>query len=199
MSRKLLILLLLIVTFSLKGQDTVRTNYPGSEKVWKKVFNGAKKSQDLIYWENGREWMTAKYDTADVEYWKWYHENGNPYFEATIIRDELQGLYKIWYESGQLAEEITFLNHLEDGPAIFYYRNGTIAAKGSYHKGKMIGDWKFYDKDGLSFNGKWVWPFAADTSSLRMEGQIKDHQRLGSWKYRTTAGGKKPKVFIEEY
>ena len=199
MSRIGLLTLLLSVSFSLFAQDTLSTNYPDSKKVWKKVYSDSKKTQDLIYWENGREWMTARYDSADVEYWKWYHENGNPYWKATIIRDELQGVYKIWYESGQLAEEVIFLNHLEDGPAVFYYENGQIASTGNYENGKMVGHWQFYDQSGNSFDGQWSWPFAAETETNRMEGTIENGKRVGVWIYQTTAGGKKRRKYSEQF
>ncbi len=199
MNKVFLGLIICCFSFPVLGQDTIRTNYPDSKKVWKKVYKDSKKTNDLIYWENGREWMTAKYDSADVEYWKWYHENGNPYFEATIIKDELQGIYKIWYENGQLAEEVVFLDNLENGKAHFYYPNGKLAAEGQYSIGKMVGDWEFYDEKGKPFSGNWSWKFAAADSDIRMQGIIKNHQRIGTWTYSTTAGGKKRKVFIEEF
>jgi antitoxin component YwqK of YwqJK toxin-antitoxin module len=62
--------------------------------------------------------MTVQYDKASAENWKWYYDNGNPYFEATIVNDWLQGRYKIWYENGQLAEELFFKDNIEYGPAL---------------------------------------------------------------------------------
>ena len=125
--------------------------------------------------------MTVKYDADSSENWKWFHENGNPYFKATIINDWLQGNYKVWYENGQLAESINFKDNVEDGPATFYHPNGQLAMKGIFSEGRMVGDWKFYDKNGNPPTGMWEWKFAASPDNIRVKGLLIYGRPSGTW------------------
>ena len=169
-----------------QSTDTVLTTYPDTDQRWEKIYAQGEKVAENIYYTNDTAWMTVRYDRDEVEHWKWYYDNGNPYFEATIINDWLQGSYKIWYEDGQLAEEIFFEDHVENGPAIFYHPNGQIAMQGLYRDGEMVGDGAFFDKNGHPPNGNWSWPFAASLDNIRVEGQFKNGQPTGTWTYRGT-------------
>ena len=177
------------------AQDTLVTNYPGSEQRWEKVFSGDKKMKETVYFQGGSTWMTASYNDKKAN-WKWYHENGKPYFEATIIDDLLQGTYKIWYKNGQLAEVIEFTDNLENGPATFYYPNGQVAMKGSYLNGKMVGNWTFHNEEGQPFDGEWQWTLAADQKTVRVSGNLLGGKRAGKWQYRTTAGTRKGPIYL---
>ncbi|MGD1960142.1 MAG: toxin-antitoxin system YwqK family antitoxin [Fulvivirga sp.] len=170
------------------GQDTIRTKYPGTSQEWLKIFQDKKKIKEAVFYASGQEWMTAKYEKG-VEDWRWYHENGNPFFEAKIIDDKIEGPYKIWYENGQLAEEIYFINNLENGPAKFYHSNGQLAMVGEYAAGRMTGQWSFLTDNGERASGKWVWPFAALQERKRMQGQVANGEPIGTWEYVTTAAG----------
>ncbi|MEM1220127.1 MAG: hypothetical protein AAGH79_14500, partial [Bacteroidota bacterium] len=132
-------------------------------------------------------WMTVQYDQDRTEHWKWYHSNGNPFFEATIINDELQGSYRIWYENGQLAEQLNFVDRLENGPAVFFHPNGQLAMTGQYLMGKMVGTWQFLTEEGLPAEGQWDWQFAALPEFTRMSGCLTSGLPTGKWTYRTTA------------
>ena len=177
------------------AQDTLRTNYPDSEQVWEKVFRDKQKVNETVYFEDGSTWMTASYKGKEAN-WKWYHENGKPYFEATIIADLLQGSYKIWYENGQLAEQIEFTDNLENGLATFYYPNGQIAMRGSYLEGKMVGSWKFFNDKGEPYSGDWVWKLAADQKTVRVTGKLVEGEMVGAWQYRTTAGTRQGPLYL---
>lgn len=187
MIRSLLFIGLTLSISSSFAQDTLHTNYPQTQQRWDKIYQGGKKIAENIYHANETPWMTVQYDEKSVQEWKWYYENGNPYFEAIIVDDLLQGSYKIWYENGQLAEALFFKDNLEDGPAIFYHPNGQLAMKGEYRAGEMIGDWIFYDENGDAPNGKWVWRFAASQENIRVRGQFSNGLPTGEWNYRATA------------
>ena len=198
----LFILWLLSNPSNLLGQfDTLITNYPNSDQRWEKIYSGEDKVAENIFHSNGVEWMTVQYDDRDSENWKWYYDNGQPYFEALIINDLLEGIYRIWYPNGQLAEELRFRNSLENGPAVFYHENGQIAMSGMYKDGEMIGEWKFFDENGKSPSGIWTWPFAASMKNIRMEGELLNGRRIDSWTYRGTAeqNRKGQKIFTEVY
>ena len=183
----LLIVTFLILGYWLSAQDTLMTTYPNSEQRWEKIFVNGEKSAENIYHEDNTPWMTVQYDPSNAENWKWYHETGNPYFKATIVNELLQGRYQIWYENGKLAEDLYFKDNMENGPAVFYHDNGQIAMKGTYKMGQMVGEWQFYDEYGNKPSGKWNWVFAASMQNVRIEGQLKDGRRTGTWIYRATA------------
>ena len=196
----LTIALVFLFCISLNAQDTVITNYPGTNQRWEKVFSQDEKIAENIFHANGTPWMTVKYDNQ-VEDWNWYHENNNPFFSATISNQKIEGNYTVWYENGQIAEELIFSNNLENGPAIFYYPNGQIAMQGQYELGEMTGEWTFFNPDGTPPDGSWEWYFAALPDDIRISGHLKNGRPVGMWKYSTTARKDKnyPSVLIWDY
>ena len=181
---------LLISSFYLVAQDTITTFYPNTQQSWEKVFVAGKKVAENIYHENGTPWMTFQYEADKTELYKWFHENGQPFFEATNVNGELQGKYRIWYDNGQLAEELNFVDNLENGQAVFYYPSGQLAMSGQYLMGKMIGDWKFLSLDGSPAEGEWKWQFSALPEFTRLSGSLEKGKPVGQWIYRTTATSK---------
>ncbi|MEL6656925.1 MAG: hypothetical protein AAFY48_11225 [Bacteroidota bacterium] len=181
--------------------DTLLTYYPGTEQRWEKVYTDGQKTAENIYYTSDAPWMTVQYDAQEREAWKWYYDNGQPYFQATIVDDQLQGRYRIWYEHGQVAEDLYFTDHIENGPAIFYHPNGQVAMQGQYLDGEMVGDWLFFDEDGLPPNGDWSWPFAASLEHIRVQGQFTNGLPSGTWTYWATAnqGLASQKVFQRVY
>ncbi|MEN0047419.1 MAG: hypothetical protein AAF806_10205 [Bacteroidota bacterium] len=185
---------------SIQAQDTLWTTYPDTSLKWEKIYEAEKKTAENIYHENGAAWMTVRYNKEEEQTWKWYYDNGNPYFEAIIIDDLLQGSYKIWYENGQLAEHLVFKDNVEQGLALFYHPNGQLAMKGNFQDGKMIGQWEFYDYDGNLPSGKWEWRFAASRAHIRVKGRLKNGKPIGKWVYKGTANqGRKDQLAFEEW
>ena len=183
----------LFLTIIMQAQDTVTTNYPNTTQTWEKVYVDGKKVSENIYHDNGTPWMTFQYEDKQIEKYKWFHDNGNPFFEALNVNGNLQGSYRIWYENGQVAEQLNFTDNMENGPATFYYPNGQLAMKGQYDMGSMIGKWEFYDKNGSPATGEWNWSFAALPENVRLSGVLQNGTPTGEWKYRTTATSKKGK------
>jgi antitoxin component YwqK of YwqJK toxin-antitoxin module len=145
--------------------------------------------------------MTVTYSPDSKEDWKWYYDNGNPYFEATIVDNLLQGQYQIWYENGQLAESINFKDNLEIGIAEFFHPNGQMAMKGVFKDGEMVGEWQFYDEQGNPPTGMWEWKFAASPENLRVKGLLIYGNPSGEWMNWTTAnqGQSNQKIFTKHY
>ncbi len=183
----LLICFFYSISVEVSAQDTVLTSYPNTDQTWEKIYEDGKRIAENIYHENNSPWMTVRYDSKSAENWKWYYDNGRPYFQATIINNLLQGEYKMWYENGQLAEVLTFTDNFENGLAQFYHSNGKVAMKGNYKDGKMVGKWQFFDKDGTLPSGPWKWVFAASPEHFRMEGNLVNGRPTGFWEYSTTA------------
>ena len=177
---------LLLSGYGMWAQDTLVTQYPGTELPWLKVNDGPQKQSEFIYHANDQIWMQVRYE-GETERWDWYYDNGQPYFKATIIDNALQGLYQIGYANGQMAEVINFTDHIEDGSAWFYYPNGQLAMTGTYRDGEMMNDWVFYRASGSLADGPWQWLFAADSSRLRMKGEVRNGMMSGTWQYTSIA------------
>lgn len=180
----------LFFCFFLNAQDTIKTKYPNTQQLWEKIFMDGQKVAENIYHENGTPWMTFQYEEDQIEKYKWFHDNGNPFFEATNVDGKLQGSYRIWHENGQLAEQLNFVDNLENGPATFFYSNGQLAMSGQYVMGKMTDDWQFFSKDGSPADGKWQWQFSALPEFTRVSGLLRDGVPVGRWIYRTTSTSK---------
>ncbi|MEL6675815.1 MAG: hypothetical protein AAFR61_26645 [Bacteroidota bacterium] len=177
----------------LSAQDTIRTQYPNTQQAWEKIFIAGQKVAENIYHKNGTPWMTFQYKENKTEKYKWFHDNGNPFFEATNVEGKFQGSYRVWYENGQLAEQINFVDHLENGRATFFYPNGQLAMSGQYVMGKMTDGWQFFGQDGSAADGDWQWQFAALPKFIRMSGSLNNGVPIGTWTYRTTATPKNGK------
>lgn len=199
MSRKVYAFVIILMSLLGNAQDTLVKNYPETNQRWETIYIKGKKAKETIYYNTGQSWMNAEYDDKNKEHWKWYHQNGNPFFKATIINDKIEGTYQIWYENGQLAEQLNFKHQIEEGVAQFYYPNGQLAMRGSYSNGKMIGNWDFFDKEGHPADGQWEWPFAALPDQIRMIGTLENGKRVGKWTYQTTTSGKERKQFVEMF
>ncbi|MEO1627973.1 MAG: hypothetical protein AAFV25_22680 [Bacteroidota bacterium] len=174
----------------LGAQDTIRTQYPNTQQSWEKIFVAGQKVAENIYHENGTPWMTFQYGEGQTEQYKWFHDNGQAFFEATNVDGKLQGRYRIWYENGQLAEQLNFVDNLENGMASFFHPNGQLAMSGQYTMGKMTGDWQFFAQDGSPADGDWQWQFSALPEFTRVSGSLKNGVPVGKWIYRRTATSK---------
>ena len=191
-------LLLSLISIYSTAQDTIRSNYPNTQQKWERVFVNDQKLAENIYHANGTPWMTVQYSNKKAEEWKWYHDNGQPFFRATIVNDLLEGDYRVWYENGQLAELLYFVNNREEGPGVFFHPNGQVAMRGWYQDGEMVGEWQFYDENGNPPEGQWSWAFAALPKFTRISGEFRDGKPYGKWTYKTT-DGKRPKTFVKVY
>ena len=169
---------------------TVETKYPGTEQKWIKNYlgeiNKGNLKSEVIYHDNGQEWMAVDYDRSiNKETWNWYYPDGKRLWSATIIDGKLDGRYQHWHENGNIAEIIMFTANVEEGDAVFYYEDGQLAMEGSYEAGIMK-KFTFYDEDGALFNGDWTWNFFP-IKDLRMKGYVVDGKMQGTWEYSQTA------------
>ncbi len=58
------------------------------------------------------------------------------------------GLFRAYYQDGQLASEGLYEHGLETGIWHDFHENGRLAAEGEYKNGRRCGVWKFYDEAG---------------------------------------------------
>ncbi len=78
---------------------------------------------------------------------RWYLLDWKLWCEYPYIDDNLNGIYKIFYQNGKVKEESTFTNNITNGKARWYYPNGKIERVMTSDMGK-IKDVKYFDENG---------------------------------------------------
>ena len=78
---------------------------------------------------------------------KIYFPTGEIAEETTFKNGLREGIYKIYVQNGNVVEESTFKNNQYHGPAIFRDAGGQIISKGNFVNNEKKGIWEFY-KDG---------------------------------------------------
>lgn len=74
--------------------------------------------------------------------------NINIKIERTVKGNMGHGLYRDYYENGQLRTDANYNNGALDGSYIFYHENGEIYVKVNYDKGNLDGLITFYKPNG---------------------------------------------------
>ena len=99
--------------------------------------------------------------------WKYYHEDLptvmtlEPYSNG-----KLNGVRKVYYKSGEIAEETSYLNGLKNGPYKSYAENGVLLEESNY-KNDLY--------DGMSIN-------RSATNTITSQGVYKAGKKVGIWK-----------------
>lgn len=99
--------------------------------------------------------------------WKYYHEDLptvmtlEPYSNG-----KLNGVRKVYYKSGEIAEETSYLNGLKNGPYKSYAENGVLLEESNY-KNDLY--------DGMSIN-------RSATNTITSQGLYKAGKKVGIWK-----------------
>ena len=86
--------------------------------------------------------------------WKFYYENGNLYKEINFKDDIENGQWKMWHENGNIYIDQNKINGSSDGYWKEYYENGELKEIGFYEKGEYAPR-DFWDENGnqLLING----------------------------------------------
>ena len=86
---------------------------------------------------------------------KIYFQNGALAEETTYKNGVREGIYKMYVQNGNVVEESTFKNNQYDGPAIFSDASGNIVSKGNFVKNEKKGMWEFYKNGTLEKKEKY--------------------------------------------
>ena len=130
--------------------------------------------------------------------YKAYYPDSTQKFEGTISNGELNGLWRTYYETGNIKSAVNYQNNKVNGNALFYYNNAqqTIKAELTYDNDIIIDIYReFYENgarkamlnyDKSKLNGEAE--FYYDNGALKIEGQYKNGEKKGKWKYYTETG-----------
>lgn len=112
---------------------------------------------------------TDRIEGPSTEFWP----NGVRKSEGELKDGRRTGLWKFWYESGQLRWQGEYRDGKVDGNAIHWYENGQIHLSGEYHDDKQDGDFKAWHENGQLW---WVGRYVND----RKEGAFRFWHEDGS-------------------
>lgn len=124
------------IRISTATQHGAYTKYYADKKLQETGFykNGVQDSLRIIYHANGNKQVEEYYADGKIGgVYKAYFETGQLEEEGGYDAEStMRGKWKYYYPSGKLKEVITFHNNVENGPFIQYHPNGKKQAEGTY-------------------------------------------------------------------
>lgn len=113
-----------------------------------------------------------------------FFENGNIQQETDYLDGKKNGVCKIYYKSGEIKLEGSFINNSQHGKTISYYKTGQVFRECQMGQGKIIGITQEFFKNGnikfTSFENKYV--FFNDESFKVCEIKLDNLKPIGIWK-----------------
>jgi antitoxin component YwqK of YwqJK toxin-antitoxin module len=99
--------------------------------------------------------------------WKYYHEDLPLIMTLEYYSNgKLNGVRKVFYKSGELAEETTYKNDVKNGIYKSYAENGVVLEESNYKNGQ--------------YDGKAI--FRTTDNQIASEGVFKNGKKVGIWK-----------------
>jgi antitoxin component YwqK of YwqJK toxin-antitoxin module len=102
--------------------------------------------------------------------------------EEGYFKDNLRvGVWKKYYENGNLEFELTFVGNRPSGYAIFYYTNGKVSEEGVWKNNRWVGEYKYYHENGKL---KYEWKYNASGKREGVQKYFYENGQLmiiGSW------------------
>ena len=132
------------------------------EGEWKWYFPSGNILREETYAKGKPQGMCIQYsDSATIitkgEYadgkreGPWIENVGDAREEGSYIADEKNGIWKTYYNDGQLHHSGNFVQGYPDGRHVFYYPDGTLKEKQYYVMGRRDKNWKKYYENGSLF------------------------------------------------
>ncbi len=99
--------------------------------------------------------------------WKYYHEDLPTVMTLEhYVKGKLNGVRKVFYKSGEIAEETNYKEGLKNGPYKSYAENGFLMEESNFKNDQY---------DGLAI-------YRNPTNEITSQGQYKDGKKMGMWK-----------------
>ena len=92
--------------------------------------------------EGVHEFLSKNGSRKRIETWR----KGKLIRKVNFVNGELNGMYDMYNEKGQLETRITFKNGLKDGNMYEFLPNGFVERIRTFNKGRLIADKKLYPK-----------------------------------------------------
>lgn len=140
-------------------------------------------------------------DVQDSDYVEYYDpDQKNIEYEGKIENGVCQGVWRSYYQSGNIMSSVTYTNGQPDGVAFFYYDDATNTqrAEVTFEEGQIVSTFKeYYDngarkanilyKKGLKHGDA---EFYYRTGEIKISGKHKDGLKDGKWEFFDENGDK---------
>ena len=126
-------------------------------------------SYAILYYQNGYLAAEGKYIYQEKDsIWKYYsYYSQSISFEETYDTGKKQGLSKVYYDNGHVAQTTMWQNDLRHGPWEQFYEDSSIRLVSQHHNDKMDGKYQVFNMDG----------------TIIIDGAYDQEQKVGTWKY----------------
>jgi len=129
MKRILLIILISALAFGCTRKKVVEATYengkPRIVKYYNKKGGNLELEREIVFYKNEQKKIDGEY------------------------KDQLRtGLWKAWYENGNMWSEGEYREGKRNGKGISYHENGKKYIEGMYRDDVRVGLWRFYDTTG---------------------------------------------------
>ncbi|PIP54157.1 MAG: hypothetical protein COX07_06850 [Bacteroidetes bacterium CG23_combo_of_CG06-09_8_20_14_all_32_9] len=181
-----------------------------------KYFSGQLLSDSLNVETNPIKWVEDFYDNGKIKFRggykcgvpiglhkeyprdgtvimaKEYDKNGIFLGEGAVNEnDKKQGVWKYYYESGEIKARGVFKDNLKTGEWIFYYEDGKIEQRGKYNNDKPTGLWTWFYTNGNKWREENMEKGLEQGSFTEynkdgiviLKGEYADGEREGLWIY----------------
>ena len=183
-----------------EGFHKIKYNY-SSEKQYDSVYKwNIAKSEYTVENRAEGEFIDNKY----IGEWTFYHYYGKVYAKGNFIEskgeklgisgipiDGRDGVWRFWYENGQLEQQGNYVNDKEDGLWRFWYENGQLKRQGNFVNGNAEGLWRFWYENGqlsqqgntVNGNEEGLWRFWYENGQLKQQGNYVNDEMEGLWRF----------------
>lgn len=128
------------------------TYYHPNGQVAKEVeyVDGKPSGQVTVYNEEGKVIAKRQYDNGRRDgVWETYNQSGEQKMREDHYQDGLaNGVFKVWFENGQLRREIPFVDGKQEGVAKEWTRVGDKRAEVAFKDGVKDGKATVWQRDG---------------------------------------------------
>ncbi len=120
--------------------------------------------------------------------WKEYYDNGNLKAVGNYVDDMKDGYWKFYYKNGNLEQKGKYIMNLPDSTWLWYYSDGSLLREDNYYNGLQDGVLTEFDKKGNIITkgdfleGKKEGSWIYKVGDSRDEGEYADGLRTGLWK-----------------
>ena len=143
-------IIILLFTCKLIGQNRYSVNQIYVDIITDTIYHkdGMEPLNGVVYCEFGEMGTYVNGEKYDGLYKAWY-ENGQLMNEGNYKDGDRDCLCKTWYENGQLMSKENWRDGLQDGLFKEWYRNGQLMLEAKWNGGKQQGAQKAWHENGL--------------------------------------------------
>lgn len=128
----------------------------------------------------------------------YYEDSTTIKAEGRVVNRKIEGLWRSYFEDGQIQSAVTYQGGLANGVALFYYDNDKQSTRVelTFEDDKVVGIYREFYENGnrkAMLNFKDGMPdgeaeFYYDSGVIKISGQYKDGVKQGKWKHYTETG-----------